>query len=231
MKKEHFIYFWSILLISCSQKPPQLKVSENASLMIEQRFSKTIKGTWENIEVTLGDITSGRVQVTITGKNRDKTVYLDQVMFEGDEAMINYHGKYYKVYAEELINHLFSEDYGQFVFNHIDSVEYNTWITELNRKREQNKKVKQEIHTILQEVEKSDLVFIRNGELYNANEAANHLREKYEMEKQDISSFSDFVTQVASYSMLSGEHYLVIEQNGDTLQLNTWIQQKHKQAI
>jgi hypothetical protein len=51
--------------------------------------------------------------------------------------------------------------------------------------------------------------FIRNGESHTRQEAADHLRSKYNRAKKRIKSAADFIEHIASKSSLSGKDYLI----------------------
>jgi hypothetical protein len=68
------------------------------------------------------------------------------------------------------------------------------------------------LHTIdhlLKYVEKSGCVFIRNGKEYNSEEAAKHIKTKYDSLLFDIKTPEEFIELAASKSMLSGQLYWV----------------------
>ena len=67
---------------------------------------------------------------------------------------------------------------------------------------------------LLDEVAKSHLTFIRNGTEYSGQEAADHVRSKYEYFKSRIKSPEDFIQVCASQSLVSGKPYLVSTAQG-----------------
>ena len=62
---------------------------------------------------------------------------------------------------------------------------------------------------LIDQVAKSHLTFIRNGVEYSSQEAADHIRNKYEYFKSQIKSPEDFIHLCASKSLMSGKPYLV----------------------
>ena len=69
----------------------------------------------------------------------------------------------------------------------------------------------------------SGLIFIRNGEQYNATEAAEHMDKKYQHFRSDIETPEDFIRLCATKSLLSGVPYLVIDAQGNELRTSTWL--------
>jgi Family of unknown function (DUF5329) len=67
---------------------------------------------------------------------------------------------------------------------------------------------------LIDQVAKSHLTFTRNGTEHSSQEAANHLRNKYEHFKSQIKSPEDFIRVCASKSLMSGKPYLVSTAQG-----------------
>ena len=66
------------------------------------------------------------------------------------------------------------------------------------------------IQTLIQRVEKkSDMVFVRNGNEYNAADAASHLRSKYDYFKAQIVTAEDFIERCATRSEMTKVTYKV----------------------
>lgn len=72
-------------------------------------------------------------------------------------------------------------------------------------------KSQREISQLLDFVEHSDCLFIRNGSEYPASEARAHLQKKLDyLENKDlVSSAEDFIERAASKSSMSGKPYQV----------------------
>lgn len=77
---------------------------------------------------------------------------------------------------------------------------------------------------LIDNVAKSQLTFIRNGTEYSSQEAADHIRKKYEYFKSRIESIDDFIQMCASKSLMSGEPYLVSTAHGKIL-LEKWLRE------
>lgn len=66
-------------------------------------------------------------------------------------------------------------------------------------------------------IEKSNAVFIRNGNEYEAKEAADHLRMKRKKAGNKVKTAKDFIDLIASKSYMSGEAYKMKFKNGSIL--------------
>ena len=77
--------------------------------------------------------------------------------------------------------------------------------------RENTEKV---IAYLIDQVAISHLTFTRNGTEYSSQEAAGHIRNKYEYFKSRIESPEDFIHVCASKSLESGTPYLVSTAQG-----------------
>ncbi len=72
----------------------------------------------------------------------------------------------------------------------------------------------QKITFLIQYIEKSNVIFIRNGSEYNATDAAKHLRMKREKAGKKIKTAREFIDYLASKSSVSGEPYKIKFPNG-----------------
>lgn len=77
---------------------------------------------------------------------------------------------------------------------------------------------------LIEEVARSNLIFIRNGERHSSMEAAKHLLRKYKHLKSRIESPEDFIRLCASKSLISGEPYLVVTPQG-TVTVERWLRE------
>ena len=85
------------------------------------------------------------------------------------------------------------------------------------------------IKFLLDYVAKSDVTFIRNGQEHNAQEAANHIKTKYEHFKGEIKTPEDFIRLAASKSLQTGKPYLVRTKDGKEMRLDKWLTEALKQ--
>jgi hypothetical protein len=72
-------------------------------------------------------------------------------------------------------------------------------------------------------VGKSDATFVRNGQTHTPQEAANHIKAKYEHFKSEIKTPEDFIRLAASKSLLTGKPYLVRAPDGKEMRLDVWL--------
>jgi hypothetical protein len=77
---------------------------------------------------------------------------------------------------------------------------------------------------LIDQVAKSHLTFTRNGTEYSSQEAADHIRNKYEYFKTRIESPEDFIRVCASKSLESGQPYLVTTPQG-RIAVEEWLGQ------
>jgi len=66
-----------------------------------------------------------------------------------------------------------------------------------------------EIKHIIEYIENSKCIFIRNGKEYNTKEALAHIQNKYEYTKRWIKSAEDFIKYAVTKSSMSGRPYTV----------------------
>jgi len=79
------------------------------------------------------------------------------------------------------------------------------------------------IKFLLDYVAQSDVIFIRNGQKHTPQEAANHIKAKYEHFKSEIKTPEDFIRLSASKSLLTDQAYLVRTPDGKETQLSVWL--------
>ena len=83
--------------------------------------------------------------------------------------------------------------------------------------------LEQTINYLLDYVAKADVTFIRNGQTHTPQQAANHIKAKYEHFKSEIKTPEDFIRLSASKSLLTGQPYLVRTRDGNEIQLSAWL--------
>ncbi len=66
-----------------------------------------------------------------------------------------------------------------------------------------------EIDELLNQVQQSDCVFIRNGSEHDAGDAADHMRLKLKRGKKYVNSTEQFIDRLASESSWSGKPYTI----------------------
>ena len=88
---------------------------------------------------------------------------------------------------------------------------------------EADEPLNQTIDYLLDYVAKSDATFIRNGQTHTPQEAADHIKAKYEHFKREIKTPEDFIRLSASKSLLTGQPYLVRTKDGKEMKLSAWL--------
>lgn len=81
------------------------------------------------------------------------------------------------------------------------------------------------VQYLLDVVTCSNLVFIRNGEQHNGEEAAAHMRKKYNYFKNRIETPENFIEYAATKSLMSGKPYLVVTESGEKMLCARWLRQ------
>jgi hypothetical protein len=79
-----------------------------------------------------------------------------------------------------------------------------------------------EIDHLLQYIETSGCTFNRNGTVHDSEEAAAHIRKKFDYAKRWIKSTEDFIRYTATKSSISGQPYFVIC-NGTEMPTAEWL--------
>lgn len=226
--KKLLIFALLITFFGCNNadKIGKLKITGDYNIMIQQRDYKKIKGNITDITIKLGDITSGRVNVSITDK---KEINIEQVMESGEILNFDYYGTEYSFEINELINHLIDEDYAELTLR-----ENTGKATQLEKVIEKDsliaiEKKEVSIEAFIDSVENSGLTFIRNGDEYTSVQAAKHLRKKLKNSgKVDNISFSEFVNAIASKSSMSGKAYKIKLDNNTEILFSDWIKENFR---
>jgi len=79
---------------------------------------------------------------------------------------------------------------------------------------------------LLNTVSESNLVFIRNGTEYTGEQARDHLQNKLDAAGDRIHTAEDFISYLASKSMITGTPYYVRLPDGTQLEAATWLRKK-----
>lgn len=80
-----------------------------------------------------------------------------------------------------------------------------------------------EINFLLESVDNSGCTFVRNGDRYDAHEAAKHLRMKYEKGKRYASTADRFIENLASKSFLSKKLYYIECEGAEPVPSGEWL--------
>lgn len=81
----------------------------------------------------------------------------------------------------------------------------------------------EEIAHLLEYIQTSDCMFIRNGKAYNVEKGLEHVKKKYEYFKTKIKTAEDFIRYSATKSELSEKMYYVQLPDGSKVFLKNWL--------
>jgi hypothetical protein len=81
------------------------------------------------------------------------------------------------------------------------------------------------IESAIVRVEKSGLIFIRNGSEYPSAQGAKHLRDKLMLAGSSVKTFDEFVEKIASKSSITGRPYMVKFPDGRTEEVAKWLRE------
>ena len=82
--------------------------------------------------------------------------------------------------------------------------------------------MEEEITHLLNYIETSDCIFIRNGSRHDPKEAVKHIEKKYNYLKKRIKKTEDFIKGAATKSSISGKPYMIIC-NGKEMKTADWL--------
>ncbi len=78
---------------------------------------------------------------------------------------------------------------------------------------------------LLAYVENADVVFVRNNREHTPQEAAVHMRRKYEHFKDQIKTPEDFILLAGTKSLMTGKPYQVRMKDGKTMFTQKWLKE------
>ena len=194
-------------------KPPPIALPDGKAVMrIAQRNSAVVPGSDGMIQVHVADVTAGQVELSVFHKD-GRVLVGTTSMKEGDETDFVLGGFEYVVSLRELNNLLIGED---------DAV------IEIRQGKKSGGSVdpKKMIELLLAEVESSGLTFIRNGKEHSPEEAAAHLRRKWDYAGSKIKTPEQFIDKVASKSSTTGKPYLIRLEDGSTVEAADWLRER-----
>ncbi len=89
--------------------------------------------------------------------------------------------------------------------------------------------LEQEVESLIEQIEQSPCAFIRNGKRYDQQQAAEHIRNKWDYAREDVADMQIFIDEVASKSWFSGKPYMV-ECGDSTITSNAWLTELWQQS-
>jgi hypothetical protein len=84
------------------------------------------------------------------------------------------------------------------------------------------------INYLLAYVKNADVVYIRNNREHTPEEAAAHMRRKYEHFKDQIKTPEDFILLAGTKGLMTGEAYQVRMKDGKTILTQKWLEEALK---
>ncbi|MFM9985961.1 MAG: DUF5329 family protein [Flavobacteriales bacterium] len=212
-------------VIGCADepKPSALQLPEQGlSIKLEQRNSTTITRIPSELRIEIGDITRGQTMLTVWN---GAEVLMRESIHEKESYPFTWNNEKLRIECVQLDNELIGPDFGYFKLSGNQnstlepSPQSNSGISE-----------KDKILQLIEIVEQSDIIFIRNGEEHNAQEAAAHLRRKYEYAGSDIQTAEQFITNIASRSSSTGEAYRVKLKDGSLVDAEAWFRERLRES-
>lgn len=81
----------------------------------------------------------------------------------------------------------------------------------------------EKIRALLLSIERSGLVFIRNGQEFSSREARKHLELKLSKAGSSIRTAGDFIAYIATKSSWTGQPYLIKFPDGSVMKTAEWL--------
>lgn len=82
------------------------------------------------------------------------------------------------------------------------------------------------VEHLIGQVAASGLTFVRNDKPHSSDEAARHMRKKYQHFQDEIDTPEAFIEFCATRSLLSGKPYLVVDDQGKEMRTADWLLQE-----
>jgi hypothetical protein len=175
---------------------------------IVQRHTKPITQIHEALKIHIGDITGGQVLLEVIAEGL-RMPLVDTVSVQpGDVVPVPCGDKEYYLTVVELRNFLIGDDFA---------------VLEISAKRPDEIA---NIEDALKIIEKSGVIFIRNGQEATAEEAVEHLRRKWEFTTPRVSTLEGFIARIATRSSTTGVTYQVKMQDGSVREVAPWLREQ-----
>lgn len=198
-------------------RPPLDLPAEGATIRVGQRNDAAVPGSAEALRIALGDISGGKVQMTVARRD-GSGVLVSRSVGQGDVVPLLVEGHAYTIAVETLANLLVGDDYAELRIRP-ESPPAGAAPSPVVDERAR-------IEGLLATIASSGIVFIRNGSDHSAAEAADHLRSKWSRAGDRIATAEDFIEQLASRSSQSGEAYRVRLPDGTVHDAGPWLREQ-----
>ena len=187
--------------------PPILKLEAGSvSLHVAQRTSTKVPGSGGRLQVHLGDITRGRVPLSLTLDGAPVPLP-GKFARAGDFLPFSIGGWHYRLRVVELRNKLIGEDTATITIS-------------------QRGNGIERIEALLAAIEASGLLFLRNGKAHSGAGAAQHLRRKWGHAGDRVRTPEDFIEHLASRSSLTGRAYRVRRADDSLVEMGVWLRKR-----
>ncbi len=204
-----------LLLISCANSDSRNELNlpkDGFDFKLNQRDSLEIPSLNKGVKCFIDDITAGQTQLII--ESNDKIV-LSKSISDGEKFNFQIDRQKYIIQCDKLINLLIGNDFGYFK------------VTNFEGKALKINDETKRIVLLLEKIEQSEIIFIRNGTEYDAKQAAEHLHSKWN--KTSINNVQEFIEKVASTSSTTNESYKVKLKNGTIITSKEWLIEQSKE--
>ena len=216
------------------QRPPAIR-SLPVEMTVKQRSTTAVPGSDESLRITIDDITAGQVMVSIADKD-GKSVLASTSLKEGESVEFMFQQQEYQLTLSELENELVGEDFATIVISSRATPspalpargrESDSSVSTSGGTNSEEMTEREKIEGLLTAIESAEGdVFIRNGNPHSPQDAAEHLRSKWNAAGNEIKTADDFIDKIASKSSLSGEPYLVRLADGEEVLAGDYLRDK-----
>lgn len=174
---------------------------------VYQRETRKIAASDDSLSFHLGDITGGFVLVSVLDRSGNPLIDREE-MKEGDFITTKIGQGEFVISLDRLVNLLMGEDYATLSI----------------MRREDFDRVA--IERLLRTLESSESIFVRNDQELAGRDMAALLRQKLGYLGEANPTVDEFIDNIASKSMASGEDYAVRLADGKSIPLGEWLRRK-----
>jgi len=212
----------AVLLAACGDAPPAPPPGPAPALVpapidlsdgpvrfeVAQRTSVDIPGSTGRVRIHLGDITDNQVRVRISETDAGTLAGMVSLA-DGGQLPFELNGHRYRLVVLKVHDRFLPGDRASFELQSVDSPPPPT--------------EKERIDMLLDAVEKSGLVFVRNGSEHDSKKAASHLKDKWEHAGDRITTTEQFIEEIASRSSTTGRTYEMKLEDGSLVPAADWL--------
>lgn len=174
---------------------------------VYQRETRKIPASDGSLSFHLGDITGGCVLVSVIDRAGNPLIDRKE-MREGDFARTKVGPEDFAISLDRLVNLLIGEDYATLSIMRMEDFD------------------RVAIERLLLTLEASELTFIRNGQEHTGRDIAALFRQKLGYSGDASPTVDEFIDNIASQSIASGEGYAVKLADGNSMPLGKWLRGK-----